>query len=245
MKILYIGDGPSDGAARYLISVMRKAGIDYVHFPPSKAGSVPSESKELKKYDSIILSDVPSRLLGNARMASIRDYVRSGGGLGMIGGWESFTGSGGGYRNTPIEEALPVRCAASDDRVNNSNGFKMIKKLGHPILSGLPWGSSPTVCGFNRVTPKKGSITLLSLKEIMPNGRDSVEGVRLSSKEHPLLVVGSYKAGRTLALTTDVAPHWVGGMVDWGKRRIKVGNCEVGDKYIQFLQNILNWLCKF
>jgi hypothetical protein len=36
----------------------------------------------------------------------------------------------------------------------------------------------------------------------------------------PLLVTGQHGAGRVAAITTDVAPHWVGGFVDWGDARV-------------------------
>jgi uncharacterized membrane protein len=242
MKVLYIGDGPSDGAARYLISVMKKSKIDYTHFPPSQVRNAPSDSKELAKYDVIILSDVPSKNLGKERMESIKGFVKNGGGLAMIGGWESFTGINGKYRNTPIEEVLPVRCLSTDDRINNSNGFKIIKKCEHPILAGLPWNRSPTICGFNKIVPKKDSKILLTAKEIIPIGKSYVESVKLSNEEHPLLVAGSYDDGKTLALATDAAPHWVGSLVDWGRKRVKIGNSEVGDLYIKFLKNMLYWL---
>jgi uncharacterized membrane protein len=62
-------------------------------------------------------------------------------------------------------------------------------------------------------------------------------------EEHSLLVVHDHRNGRVLALTTDVAPHWVGGMVDWGSR-IRINGSELGDNYIRFLHNVLNWLAK-
>ena len=68
--------------------------------------------------------------------------------------------------------------------------------------------------------------------------------VTLSEVESvPLLVVGTYGAGKTAALATDVAPHWVGGLVDWGNSRIvqKVGNgsVDIGDTYAKFLYNLV------
>ena len=48
-------------------------------------------------------------------------------------------------------------------------------------------------------------------------------------------MVGRHGYGRTAALATDVAPHWVGGLVDWGDQRItqKVteDSIEVGNWY--------------
>ncbi|MGL6194822.1 MAG: glutamine amidotransferase [Thermoguttaceae bacterium] len=67
----------------------------------------------------------------------------------------------------------------------------------------------------------------------------------------PLLVVGQYGKGRTAALATDVAPHWVGGFVDWGTERIMQqlsgGNyfIEVGNHYAEFLRNLVVWIANF
>jgi len=244
MRVLYLGDGSSKGAARYLISVMKKSGIDYTHFPPSRLHEVPHNLNELSKYDAVILSDAPANNLGKKRMGLLKEYVKEGRSLGMMGGWESFTGSGGNYRGTPIEEILPINCLESDDRVNDSNGFKIIKKIEHPILQGLPWNDAPTVCGYNRVIPKDDAKNLLILKRIKSLGKDRVSEIRLDYEERPLLIVHDYGRGRTLAFTTDVAPHWAGGMVDWGSRRLEIDGCEVGNNYIQFLNQMLRWLAK-
>ena len=62
----------------------------------------------------------------------------------------------------------------------------------------------------------------------------------------PLLVVGQSGEGRVAALATDVAPHWVGGLVDWGRPRltIDVANSfiEVGSHYVKLFENLLMWL---
>ncbi len=61
----------------------------------------------------------------------------------------------------------------------------------------------------------------------------------------PLLVLGSFGQGRTAAFASDVAPHWVGGFVDWGSKRITQdideGAIEVGDAYARFFRNLVNW----
>jgi hypothetical protein len=63
--------------------------------------------------------------------------------------------------------------------------------------------------------------------------------------ESPLLVVGEYGRGRTAALATDVAPHWVGGLVDWGDQRVVqqvgAGFIDVGNWYARFFRNLLVW----
>ena len=64
---------------------------------------------------------------------------------------------------------------------------------------------------------------------------------------HPLLVVGQHGQGRTAAIATDVAPHWVGGLVDWGDDRVTgqgdgADDVEVGDLYAQFWRQLLSFV---
>ncbi len=47
--------------------------------------------------------------------------------------------------------------------------------------------------------------------------------VHAAAKSRRCLVVGQHGRGRTAALATDVAPHWVGGLVDWGDRARRPG----------------------
>ncbi len=51
--------------------------------------------------------------------------------------------------------------------------------------------------------------------------------------------------GRAAALATDVAPHWVGGFVDWGDDRVVQevagGLMEFGNWYGQFFRNLVAW----
>ena len=58
-------------------------------------------------HAAVILNDVPLADLPESMPRMLREFVRGGGGLAMIGGPRSF--GLGGYRDTPIEEALPVR----------------------------------------------------------------------------------------------------------------------------------------
>lgn len=240
MRVLILGE--LEAYARYLIAVTKNCGADFLRFAPGKLGEMPSKLEELLKYDAVVISDAPANELGKERMELLKKYVNQGKGLGMIGGWWSFTGSNGNYHGTPVEEVLPVKCSPKDDRVNDPNGFRIIKKKDHPILKGLPWQDPPTVCGYNAVTPKPGTEILLAMRRIESIGKDRVEGIKLSKREVPLLVVGKYGKGRTLAFTTDLSPHWVGGMVDWGKERKVVEGAELGNLYLQFGGQILKWL---
>ena len=65
----------------------------------------------------------------------------------------------------------------------------------------------------------------------------------------PLLVVDRFGQGNVAAFATDFAPHWVGGLVDWGDGRTSgqaegsVG-IEVGNWYARFVANLVRWTAK-
>jgi uncharacterized membrane protein len=118
------------------------------------------------------------------------------------------------------------------------------KRTDHPILAGLPWETPPGIGGLNAFRPKPNTTRLLDAVPFRVTHRgDAYEFA--PGEPMPLLVVGQHGAGRTAALATDVAPHWVGGFVDWGDRRVvqdvEGGFIDVGSWYAQFFCNLLVW----
>ncbi len=94
----------SAGTAAPLRAALRPAGVaaDVID-----AESLPAQLSELEGYEGVVLVDVPAGNLTLDQMAALREFVRSEGrGLVVTGGRSSFTL--GGYKDTPLEEALPV-----------------------------------------------------------------------------------------------------------------------------------------
>jgi uncharacterized membrane protein len=168
------------------------------------SGRFPKSAEELDRYDVVVLSDIGSNSFqlpdetflrserSPNRLGLLADYVGRGGGLVMIGGYMSFTGIDGKarYGMTPLADVLPVTMLAYDDRVEMPGGITASVDLpAHPVLGGTPpdW---PPLLGLNRVLAK-------------PCGT-----VVARAGEDPLLVVGEYGAGRAVAFTSDLAPHW-------------------------------------
>jgi uncharacterized membrane protein len=199
--------------ADYLVDALNDSPYELVYMPSHLAArDFPQSMEALGRYAAVILSDIGSNTLllhpdtwlnGKPtpnRLKLLREYVRQGGGLIMMGGYYSFQGINGAarYHRTPVEDALPVRILPYDDRVEVPEGFRpeIVGSDDHPILSGLR-GEWPVLLGFNEV----------QLKE-----HDGVELLAKAPNEeggHPLLVAGSYGDGRTLAWTSDVGPHWL------------------------------------
>jgi len=74
----------------------------------TQTGGLPSSLASLRSYDSVLLDNVRADQVTPEQMRLLQSGVRDLGlGLVMIGGEESLTV--GGWRGTPVEEALPVR----------------------------------------------------------------------------------------------------------------------------------------
>lgn len=238
--VLYLGDTALDRQASYLAAVMTHARIPFTYIPSNK--ELPDALLK-RSWSCIILSDYPAKRLNTInRINRIIDKIDHGTGLFMIGGWESFTGSGGGYNKTKLAKALPMSMSNTDDRFNTSNPCVVVRKTNHEILKGLPLSSKlPCVAGFQRLKVKQGASEILSVKVFEADNR----GFKKKAV-HPLLVVGRYGKGRTAAFTSDAAPHWVGGLVDWGRKRVtakaKGGDkIEMGGYYAKLFANIINF----
>lgn len=239
-SVLYMGDDSLCGAAAYLGGVLTRAGIGFDYLPSSETAT----PEMLKRENGLfIISDYPASNLDKPRQKAIADSVSRGASLLMIGGWESFHGLNGEYNRGPVCDILPVAPLQTDDRVNWCQGAIPALKGKQACLSGLPWDRPPVFCGYNKVTLRDSGSLALALRELrIKDGKVSVE-----STEYPLLVFGSYGKGRTAALTTDLAPHWVGGWVDWGETRVKAqaagGNeVEVGCHYAAFIEQMVRSL---
>jgi hypothetical protein len=241
--ILYLGDTSLSAAAGYLAGLMTSFGFRY-DYRASDQRLDPADAKQPRKL--IILSDYSSKMLDKPAQAYLVDQVKGGSGLLMIGGWESYCGLGGDWSGTALGNALPVNIAATDDRLNCDQPALAREFAAHPITRGLPWHlRPPTIGGLNRVALKKDATLLLEVERF--EARYEASGCTFKSVDrHVLLAVGSYGQGRTAALTTDLAPHWVGGFVDWGPKRVTATapgswSIEVGSDYAAFIRQLLTW----
>jgi Mg-chelatase subunit ChlD len=92
-------------AARPLQIALQPLRIDSDVIAPSQ---VPTRISDLEKYQNVTLLDVSAGDLSFDQMATLREFVRSEGrGLVAAGGRSSFTL--GSYKDTPLEQALPVQ----------------------------------------------------------------------------------------------------------------------------------------
>ena len=189
--------------------------IDYMTAHEAAEG-FPFAMEGLAPYDIIILSDIGantfllppdvwlrSRTVPN-RLRLLKEWVAQGGNLLMIGGYFSFQGIDGRarWRNTAVEDTLPVTCHPWDDRVEIPEGAQAdILLPDHPVMAEMP-AAWPPILGVNEVMVRNGATVVARLPE--------------DQGGHPLLVLGQHGQGRTAAWTSDVGPHWLSPeFCDW------------------------------
>jgi uncharacterized membrane protein len=199
-----------------LNKALAKSDIELIHIPRHLAAAdFPQTRETLARYDVLVVSDVgantlllhPDTFLRGKRTPNrlrlIADWVAEGGGFAMIGGYYSFQGIYGAarYKGTPLEAILPVNMLAVDDRIETPEGFTPHVVVEHPILAGIE-GEWPYLLGLNETEMKSGRALIMT--------------AGAGSGAKPLLAVGEHGAGRTLAWTSDIGPHWLPeSFVEW------------------------------
>jgi uncharacterized membrane protein len=220
--------------AEPLVEALGPSRYELTYMPAHQAATeFPFTLEALRPFRALILSDIGANTLllppsvwlqgqpAPNRLKLIRDWTADGGGLVMVGGYFSFQGIDGRarWRRTPVEEALPVACLPYDDRIEVPEGFAAETRPGadHAILAGLdgPW---PLLLGANEVIAKETA------------GARVLAQLPASEGGHPLLVIGNYGRGRSVAWTSDIGPHWLPeSFVRW-------------PGYAQLWTNVLDWV---
>lgn len=200
--------------AGYFLNCLRDAGLSVTYVRAHEVSDLfPTTLDELAGFDVLVLSDIGANtfLLTNDTflkskvrpnlLALAARFVREGGGLVKIGGYMSFTGIDGRarYGKSPLAAVLPVELLPSDDRVELPEGVvPQVITPGHPALGDAPAAGWPMLLGYNQTIVKPGATVIAKV------GDD------------PLIVTGTFGQGRTLAFTSDVAPHWAPPeFMDW------------------------------
>ncbi len=166
---------------------------------------------ELHTFDLVILQNFAylpfSRGMASLQIEryfpNIRDYVRGGGALLMIGGENSF--GQGHYDETELADVLPVTSIglAPPEELFSPRLTEEGKR--HPVTalaeggeaSARLWASLPPIPGLNLVKPKPGARVLLEHPLLSAAGHQA-----------PVLAVADEERGRSMALMTDSSWFW-------------------------------------
>jgi len=242
VKVLFLGDSPLGGASTYLYCILRHLKLQVLHVPPGEN----LKRNTFLKFDPniLIISDYHYKKLIECEPLIIERTQAQGMGLLMVGGWSSFYG--GGFQGSRIEKILPVKILSRDDRLNYSPGLRVLPVRAHAVNEGLNFKLGPIICGLNKCSPKPDAVQIM--KAIPLKFHSSANVSADSKKSYPLLVLGEAGAGKSACFTSDFAPHWAGGILDWGSKRIMIKipekklQIEIGNCYIGLIKNLMNWL---
>lgn len=216
--------------------VFLRTPTDSVDVPDNQLSLIPFPVEEifleeLGNFDLIFLDDFSFRSYFNVLyLEKVRDFVRRGGGLAMLGGMRAF--ASGGYGESPLREVLPVELSDKRDYRAEARVNALLTAAGkaHPITRLLPdpraneeaWKKMPPLRSFNQVVRAKGE-TLLSA---VPDG---------AGGGSPLMTVGKFGQGRTLALMSDDFWRW---------NFIAVGERESPQNHLKLVRQAVRWLAQ-
>ena len=146
-------------------------------------------------------------------LENLRRFVAQGGALLLIGGSNAL--SKGGYKGTPLEDALPVTLADTPDEFVPGLFPPKVAAPDHPLLSmgsapeeaAALWKSLPPLDGFTRFNAvRSGASVLLS----HPSERTAAGGPL------PVVAVREYGKGKVMVVGTDSSWRWkLAGGKDW------------------------------
>jgi len=122
-KVLVVTDPMGNPAEwRDLVRALREAKREV---EVTDTYDLPTDPLGLLPYDAVVLVNVPAETMIEPQMAAIREGVYDqGSGLLAVGGPDSF--GPGGYRRTPIEEALPVSMDISQKKIMPKGALAII-----------------------------------------------------------------------------------------------------------------------
>jgi uncharacterized membrane protein len=187
--------------------------------------------EELKNFDVLVFDDFSHRSYFNpVYLDKVRDFVRDGGGLAMFGGSRSF--DSGGYADSGLKDVLPVELDGKGSYQTQTTVQAVLTASGkaHPVTRLLPdpksnqeaWTKMPPLTALNQVRGARGE-TLLSA------------GGNGSGAAAPLLTIGRFGKGRTLAFMSDDAWRW---------NFIAVGNHETPQNHLKLIRQAVRWLAQ-
>jgi uncharacterized membrane protein len=151
-KVLIVADPPPEGEPpehEHLAKALAEEGLAPVLMTSDE---LLARIPEVPEYDLLILVNVPASNLKTNAMHAIEGAVRDAGtGLIVIGGQNSY--GPGGYRGTPLEEALPVTMEQPQHRII-PNGVLVLVLHTCEFADGNYWAKQIALAALNVLTPK-------------------------------------------------------------------------------------------
>jgi len=126
----------------------------------------PITMDELMKYDLVALLNVAASSLQPIRRKNLREYVLRGGTVFIGGGPRSY--GHGGYKNTFLEELLPVTIKKFDLRKAKDSTQKIIAGNDVELTGGISFAEQPVNLYYHQVEAKPGATVLLKTADGVP-----------------------------------------------------------------------------
>lgn len=215
--------------------VFLRTPTDAVDVPENQLSLIPFPIdeilKEIENFDLVIFDNFSHRsYFSSTYLDKIKNFIQEGGGFAMLGGGRSF--DSGGYGESPLKEVLPVELdgkGSYEIRTRLRTGLASAGKA-HPVTRIFPdpraneeaWDKVPALTSLNRVAKAKGEVLLWA-------ARDE------ASRGWPLLVVGKFGQGRTLALLSDDLWRW---------NFFAVGKKESSQVHQRLIRQAVRWLAQ-
>ena len=203
-----------------------------------KFTALPRTAEDFGLVDVLILGDLDRTFFSGAQISRVRRFVNDGGGLVMLGGYNSF--GPGGYGGTDIEAALPVVTGTRTQAQETTPFVPRLTAAGkaHPILDGLdgffygPGGQRPDA-GLPKLPDLRGCVTVVRGKPaaqvlaVHPTRRNAVGSLIV-------MAVQQFGAGRSAAFTPDTTWRWY----------LPLQGMSAESPYRRFWSQTIRWLAR-
>ncbi|MBI4524672.1 MAG: hypothetical protein HY695_12775 [Deltaproteobacteria bacterium] len=187
--------------------------------------------EEIKNFDIVVFDDFSYRSYFNIiYLEKVREFVRDGGGFAMLGGSRSF--DRGGYAESSLRDLLPVELDGKGSYQNGVQVRGLLTTAGkaHPVtrlfsdpaVNEATWKRMPPLTTLNQVLRARGEALLLATTDGAGTG-------------YPLLTVGRFGKGRTLALMSDDFWRW---------NLVAVGQRESPQNHLKLVRQAVRWLAQ-
>ena len=215
-----------EGSEQYDEPVLMRVGVEDNEL---KAG-FPSGEEDLFAYDAIMLDDVEASFFTQQQMLLMRRFVAErGGGLMMLGGQENFLG--GGYKQTPLGDILPVYLRGQENTFAKSAPvrYRLTREGGLE-----PWLRlrASEADEKKRVREMPDFLTWNTVADAKP-GASVLASLETSKGSAPGLVTQRFGKGRTLALL-------VGDLWRWSMRRAEKDTDDLAQSWRQISRWLVN-----
>ena len=195
-----------------LHTVLQQADVSFSDDDRTALSRFPVDRELLMGYDVLIWGDVDLSFLGPGTLESVREFVADrGGGLAMIAGERH---NPLGYRETLLEELLPVQSSASSEETSRASNASQVGFRPELTVEGRTqaalrladsandnekiWGSLPRLYWLHESGRRKPAAQILAVHPTRHG-----EGGQL-----PVIAIQRYGAGQVLFHATDELWQW-------------------------------------